>query len=209
MVQDAISLRRNKVSSLVRCQQTPHLPWSGQIEIDDIITNDTSNWESRKIVVTEKIDGEHIVVGKHSWGLQYRLTDEERDYGLAECIRRIQTLLPEGVILHGEYTKIQHSVLYTNKRSDLLFFSVVQDGQYLNWQNTKDFFEKMGIISVPTLYEGIWNSEVLRDLASKCDRNINTEGYVVRVFDSFPENDFSKCVAKYVKKGFKQVKIRD
>lgn len=69
----------------------------------------------------------------------------------------------------------------------------------LNWDSTLEWFELLGMSHPKILYDGIYDEKAIRLLYDeKRDRN-HSEGYVLRVADSFSYGEFRKCVAKYVR----------
>jgi hypothetical protein len=80
-------------------------------------------------------------------------------------------------------------------------FSVWDDSNTcLSWDDTLQYFDMLGIIPVPVIYDGIWDEAKIRKLHEELDLE-QDEGFVIRVAKSFHYNDFGKCVAKYVRKG--------
>ena len=66
-----------------------------------------------------------------------------------------------------------------------------------------EWFEMLDIVSVPVLYEGIFNEDVVKKIAKETVAR-GGEGIVVRLADSFTYEDFSKSVAKFVRKNHVQ-----
>jgi hypothetical protein len=73
----------------------------------------------------------------------------------------------------------------------------------LSWDDTVEYFEMLGVFPVPVLYSGIWNEVAIRNLSKGINLE-QTEGYVVRLADSFHYDNFSTSVAKFVRKGHVQ-----
>jgi hypothetical protein len=68
----------------------------------------------------------------------------------------------------------------------------------LNWDETIEYAGILDIETVPVLYDGIWDEELVLGIAGRLDMK-RQEGYVVRLADSFPYGAFRKSVAKYVR----------
>jgi hypothetical protein len=68
----------------------------------------------------------------------------------------------------------------------------------MSWEDTVDYFSMLGIYPVPVLYSGVWDEMVIRNLSNSLDLD-KTEGYVVRLADSFHYDDFGMSVAKFVR----------
>lgn len=105
-----------------------------------------------------------------------------------------------------------------------------EENYCLDWDTTKEFAHYLGLKTVPIIYDGPWDEEKIKNLEVKTDafkgwtpkenikdfaefrklilsgKNIEDfadetqEGYVCRVVDCFHYDDYSKCVAKYVRK---------
>jgi len=56
----------------------------------------------------------------------------------------------------------------------------------------------LGINPVPVLYSGVWDEAAIRNLSNGLNL-VETEGYVVRLADSFHYDDFGSSVAKFVR----------
>lgn len=65
----------------------------------------------------------------------------------------------------------------------------------------KDWASLLGFPTPRELYRGVWNEEVLQAIQLDPGR---MEGYVVRVTDSIRYEEFSRKVAKWVRRGHVQ-----
>lgn len=65
-------------------------------------------------------------------------------------------------------------------------------------EDTKEYFEILGIKRVPILHDGAFDMDIIRDIEKELDTN-KDEGYVIRVADSFTYAQFKTSVAKYVR----------
>jgi hypothetical protein len=105
------------------------------------------------------------------------------------------------LVVENMYAK--HSIKYTMLQSYAYGISVWQGLTCLSWRDTEVFFDVLDIPRVPVLYEGIWDQSIF-DRFKVPERHNGPgdemEGYVVRIADSFHYRDFSKSVAKYVRK---------
>ncbi len=73
-----------------------------------------------------------------------------------------------------------------------------QRNMCLSWDETQEWFQLLGVTSVPVLYDGVYDEDTIRDLAKKLDFSKN-EGYVVRRADSFSYSQFRTHLAKFVR----------
>jgi len=189
--------------------QTPHLPWSNGIEDDDKVVNDLNIWKGREIIVTEKLDGEHLTVKDNDLYLQYRILAPGFDDDLIKYVSTIQKRIPAECTLQGEYLLVPHSIEYKGLNSKLMFYFAQYKDSFLDWDLTDELFRLIKVRSIPILYRGKFDMYFLEKLSEQCDMNPQTEGFVIRNAESFKRADFALNVAKYVRKDFKQVKIRD
>jgi hypothetical protein len=80
----------------------------------------------------------------------------------------------------------------------------IWDGTHcLSWPETIEWCELLGLVHVPVIYEGLFDLELIKDMANKIDAE-KQEGFVVRIADGFEYDDFNKCVAKWVRNGHVQ-----
>ena len=74
----------------------------------------------------------------------------------------------------------------------------------LSWAETKEWAELLGIMTVPILYEGVWDLEKVKNCYTdgKCPMGWGKEqeGYVVRNADEFALEDFENNMAKWVRR---------
>jgi hypothetical protein len=94
----------------------------------------------------------------------------------------------------------KHSIHYKNLESYVYGICVINNNHILNWSKTLEIFKDLGIPPVETLYEGIYNEDLIKTLYKETYNGNEMEGYVVRLYDSFNEKDFSTSVAKFVRK---------
>lgn len=192
-------------NNLKKYPRTYHLPWSEAITSDDKICQTLSHFEGREVVVTEKMDGENTTLYQdhlHARSLDSR-GGEDRAW-VKQFWSQIRSDIPEGWRICGENLWAKHSVSYTDLRSYFYGFSIWDSSNMaLSWDDTVGYFDLIGVTPVPALYRGVWDETTIRNLS----RGMNleqTEGYVVRLADSFHYDSFSTSVAKFVRKGHVQ-----
>lgn len=106
--------------------------------------------------------------------------------------------IPENYRICGENLWGKHSIYYQDLKSYFYGFSIWNENLCLSWEETEIFFEDLGICSVPVLYKGIWNENLIRNLSNNLDLE-EKEGYVVRLADEFLYEKFDHYVAKFVR----------
>lgn len=189
--------------------RTPHLPWSNAIDEKDIILPNLSIFEGKTVLVNEKLDGENITITKRECYLQYRSLDAVYDKQLLIQVKEIQKMIADDYILHGEYLLIKHGIYYEHIPSYLMIYFVEYNGMILNWDKTYKLLTDLNICTVNVLYHGIFNRNYLYDLSKQCDMNQLTEGYVIHIDCDFKLTDIKNYAAKYVRRGFQQIRIID
>jgi hypothetical protein len=177
---------------------TPHLPWSESLDDDDFVIEDVDALFKKEIVMTEKMDGENTTMYSdhiHARSLDGRY-HESRDW-VKSLHGQIKHKIPEGWRICGENMFAKHSILYKNLPSYFLVFSIWADNECLSWNDTVDFSEELGLSIVPEMAHG----ELQKEFVCKVKPDPNEcEGYVIRNMMSFKLKDFSKNIAKYVRK---------
>ena len=193
------------MNDAVKYPRTPHLPWSPGGTSDDAYLFDTSHFEGREVVITEKMDGENTSM--YSDRLHARSIDgrshPSRDW-VKSLHGTIRSEIPEGWRLCGENVYARHSIAYDDLESYFFLFSVWNDANSaLSWDETLDWAEMLGLKTVPEIYRGKWNQAEAESLADALDLD-RQEGYVVRLVDSFGFEEFGVSLAKWVRSGHVQ-----
>lgn len=188
-----------KIMSYIKYPRTPHLPWSESLDDDDFVIEDVDALFANEIVMTEKMDGENTTMYSdhiHARSLDGRY-HESRDW-VKSLHGQIKHLIPEGWRICGENLYAKHSIHYKNLPSYFLVFSIWDEQGCLDWKDTKDFASELGLYTVPEMARGKFEKN---SFISKFKPDPNEcEGYVVRTEQGFFFEDFSKHIAKYVRK---------
>jgi hypothetical protein len=157
---------------------------------------------NKEVIVTEKLDGEntslyldHIHARSMESNPHPSRTWVKQLHG---CIRHE---IPEGYRICGENLFAKHSIHYRNLPTYFFVIGVYgPDNICLSWDDTKEWCELLGLHTVPELYRGPWDENVIKGLW----KGISTyggegEGYVVRTAAAFHYDQFWHSVAKYVR----------
>lgn len=188
----------------IKYPRTFHFPWSDGICSDDKVLHDTSNFEGKEVVVTEKMDGENTTMTPdyvHARSTTYA-PHPSRDW-VRKFHAEIRHSIPENWRVCGENLYAKHSIGYDNLPSYFLGFSIWDGETALSWDETVEYFELIGIEPVRVLWRGIFDEKALQELVASLDQD-KQEGFVVRVADSFHISEFKVSVAKYVRKNHVQ-----
>lgn len=195
----------------IKYPKTMHLPWSPGLQNDDRVIESLDGFKDKRIVVTEKMDGENTTMYRdaiHARSLDLTMTHPSRNWVRA-FHGSIKHEIPEGWRICGENLYAVHSIKYSNLSSYFMLFSIWNDkNECLSWEETKEWAALLGVETVPVAFEGKW--EEFYDIARIGGgwRPVSTfgevEGYVVRTEHGFHYDDFHKYMAKYVRKGHVQ-----
>lgn len=191
------------MSDRFKYPRTPHLPWSPGGSKDDAYLVDTSHFEEREVVITEKMDGENTTMYRD--GIHARSIDS-RHHPSRDWVKalhgQICNEIPEGWRLCGENVFAQHSVIYEDLKSYFYLFSVWNaENEALSWEETREWADLLGLVLVPQMYLGPWDEPYVRSI--QIDTQIQ-EGYVVRLSDRFAYEQFGNSLAKWVRSGHVQ-----
>jgi hypothetical protein len=185
----------------IKYPRTPHLPWSPGITDDDKVMHDVSSFIGQQVVVTVKMDGENTTLGHgyvHARSLDYA-PHPSRSW-IKSMHAQIDHHIPEGWRICGENLFASHSIRYGHLPDFFLVFSIWDEGnESLSWEETVRWAGALGLATVPVIYEGPWDTNLIKGLHRPIFNGDVCEGYVVRVADRFRHEDFSHGVAKHVR----------
>lgn len=186
----------------VKYPRTLHLPFSLGRTSDDKVLPSTEHFHNKEVVVTEKLDGENSTLyNDYSHARSIDSKHHPSRSWLKNFHYTIMHQIEDDERICGENMYAQHSIVYENLKSYFYAFSVWKKDICLSWDETTKRLKELNIEPVPVLYEGIYDEEKIKELFSE-DKNM--EGYVVRLKSSFAMEDFSKSVAKFVRKNHVQ-----
>lgn len=204
-VQKVLSGVLTSFTSYVKYPRTYHVPWSGNMTEDDRMLKDMKHFEGKHVIITEKMDGENTSMYTDYYHARSVNSDSHISQSWARNFHsQVCYDIPAGWRVCGENMFAKHSIEYTELETYFYGFSVWNDtNTCLSWKETKEWFELLGIKSVPVLYDGIYDERIAIKIAETLNTNIS-EGYVIRIADSFSYKDFRNSVAKFVRKGHVQ-----
>ncbi|MEY9906795.1 putative kinase [Catenulispora sp. MAP12-49] len=182
----------------VHYPRTPHLPWSPGATADDVRARDLSGLAGRRVVVTEKMDGENTTL--YADGLHARSLDSAHHPSRAwvkALHSRIAARIPEGWRISGENLFAKHSIPYEDLDGFFYGFSVWDGDQCLDWMSTVAFLQGLGIPTPRVLWAGDFDEKLIQQQL-KLDLT-RQEGYVVRPAEGFAYTEFAERVAKWVR----------
>lgn len=194
--------------------RTYHLPWSpGATKDDKKLQGDWfENYKGKKIVITEKLDGEntslsHFDCFARSHGAPTRSPWSQNIWGVDGVFNKVANKIGEHEWVYGENLYGEHSIHYSKLTEYFHIFAVRDDEKYVwySWDEVEMMASILGLPTVPVLWKGEIASEVqlhkLVDALVSCPSMYGDtrEGVVVRLYDEFPIDEFSKCVCKWVR----------
>lgn len=185
----------------VKYPRTYHLPWSPGMTKDDKQIKSASIFEGKRVIVTEKMDGENTTMYRdycHARSLEFE-PHPSRNWAKA-LHAQVSFEIPEGWRVCCENVYARHSIEYKNLKSYVYLFSIWNDKNIcLSWDETVDWAKLLGMEHVEVLYDGIWDEKKMRDLYVPEKGGQEIEGYVVRLAEEFHYSQFRNSVAKYVR----------
>lgn len=189
----------NIFTKYIKYPRTFHLPHSHMSDDDKRLVDD-SIFLNKNVVVTIKMDGENTTMyNDYIHARSINSGDHPSRDRVKGIWGSIKYMLDDDLRLCGENMYAKHTIEYNNLTSYFLLFSVWHQDICLSWQETIEFANLLGLQTVPVLYQGIYDLDVIENLFKE---HPTAEGYVVRLVDSFRYYQFKNSTAKYVKPKF-------
>lgn len=192
---------------MAKYPRTFHLPWSPGATRDDRIQKDVTELLDEKVIITEKMDGSNVCL-RHD-GVFARSHSGPPNHPSFDPLKSLHAALkhdiPEDREIFGEWCYAKHSIEYSKLPSYFMCFGVREAGVWRNWPKVQRVCKGLDLEHAPVLYEGTLSSEGdLQKLVQKLAGEPSfcggeREGLVVRVADDFTDDDFDRCVLKYVR----------
>lgn len=195
----------DKYVAYMKHPRIPHLPWSEKMGEDDIRV-DTKSFQGKRVVVTEKMDGENTTIYPDGYSHARSVdsgyhSSRTRVRALAETIKND---IPAGWRICGENMTAEHTIPYEN--IPVLLIHSIWDGQrMLSYEETREWAELIkipGIEMAPLLYEGEFDEDEIKAVWKEQGAYGKSEGYVLRLADEIEYKDFNRSVAKWVSTKF-------
>lgn len=205
---NVLSLFTNRV----KYARTFHLPWSPGMNRDDRMMTDTNIFRGQRVIIMEKMDGENTTMMSDIIHARSLDTDSHPSRNWVKNLwAQIGYELPEGWRLCGENLFAKHAIHYCKEngnalKSLYLAFSMWNDrNMCLDWDETSEWFELLGLVTPEIFYDGIYDIHIIQDLNKKMETNPNTiEGYVIRLAREYHYSEFRDVCGKYVRKNHVQ-----
>lgn len=193
----------NNTPQRIKYARTFHLSFSGGVQNDDKIIESLDSLEGQEIVATIKMDGENTTL-YHDEYMHARSIDSKTNW-TRDIAKKIHSVIrhdiPENWRVCCENLYAKHSIAYPENYLDgyLYLLSVWDDqNRCLSYDDTKVFAELLDLPMPKEIYRGKFDFSELQKLSKTLNTELE-EGFVVRVTRQFSYDEFSKCVAKYVR----------
>lgn len=186
----------------VKYPRSWHLPWSEGKTKDDKTLKDCDHFVGKRVIVTEKMDGENTTIYKD---YVHARSIDGRDHWSRSWVKNLQGKIgyeiPDGWRICGENLYAKHSIKYDSLESYFMVFSIWDEKNIcLSWDETKAYCDILGLQTVPVWYDGEWNEKYIKDCFYGDAVRDSIEGYVVRMADAYHYLDFNKSLAKFVRR---------
>ena len=188
----------NSFSEYVKYPRTYHLPNSNPSK-DDRTATLLDNLAGKRVVITEKMDGENTTMYRDH--IHARSIDSDnhvsRSWVKQFHATKVAYQIDQNWRICGENLFARHSIPYNNLQSYFLAFSVWDGEVCQSWDDTLEWLAILEVSNVPVLYYGEWYEDIDQDFIP-----LNTdvqEGFVMRVADSFTYSQFKNSVFKWVR----------
>lgn len=162
------------------------------------------------MVLTEKLDGSNVCLEADGcFARSHAASPSHESFSAFKALHAtVQSLIPEGTQVFGEWLYAKHSIAYSALPSYLMVFGVhdLAAKQWASWEAVEGWAAKLGVSTVPVLAKESWlNREwKLRELVesyarlpSRCGGS--REGIVLRLAGAFSDDAFETSVAKWVR----------
>ena len=192
--------------------RTPYCPWSPD-NSHNRPTADITSFVGREIVITEKLDGSNTLL--HKGQARARSTDSAAAapwLAMARKHHAWKTIPLRDLQLYGEDIYGVHAIEYDPVPENATFrlFAARKNDAWLSWDGVAALARKLDLTTVPVLYRGTPNT--LRELRREAEALMcqpsaigpEKEGIVIRIADSFPDDEFERSVCKMVRPGHVQ-----
>lgn len=189
----------------VKYPRTHHMPWSPGMNEDDRRIDSMTRFEGKRVILTEKYDGE--CTSMYSDHFHARSVDSRnhpsRSWAKAFWAS-IAANIPDRWRVCGENMYAQHSIAYPNLETYFYGYSIWDDkNNCLDWDETLEWFELLGITPVPVVYDDLYDEKKIRDICDSMNWETQ-EGGVLRLASGFSYSEFQHSIVKFVRQGHVQ-----
>jgi len=184
----------------IKYPKTYHFEFSESLQNDDRKLETVKGFEGKRVIATEKLDGENASIYKGYYHPRSLIDDgfPSRNW-LKGFKANFDYLIPDGWRICGEDMYAEHSIRYENLESFFYVFNIWdENNNCLDWDSTVQYCKEWGLHHVPVLHDGIFDYKKLEEVYYGLDFN-KSEGIVCRVASEFHYDDFQISYAKAVR----------
>lgn len=195
----------------MKYNRTYHLPFSPGTTNDDRINYDWQGILEHELVITEKLDGENTClktsgVYARSHGAVNQNPWARNMWEIWERVKMDLEDEPENLDIFGENLYGVHSIEYTNLEHYFFTFAMRKGETWLSWEQVEEISYLLSLPIAPVIAKGKFTEEDIKNIIDENQKNGSafggeSEGVVIRIADSFHNNDFSNSVLKWVREG--------
>jgi hypothetical protein len=186
--------------------RTYHLFYSENGTSDDKKCLNDNHFVGKEVVVTIKMDGENTTIYNksiHARSLNSLVDSEDRRWIDALRKSKIENNIIDSFRICGENLFYKHTCYYDDLESMFYVFSIWNGDKCLSWDDTKIWCGLLELETVPVIYEGIYNKNIILNEFNKyIKNNKDVEGFAVRISDEFYLSEFETSLNKYVRNTF-------
>ena len=179
-------------------------------DIEDVKNFPEVLHEGEEVVIIEKIHGTNFRAGIVPDGDEYKylvgshrmnlVEDDINLYWRGSRIHDLKNILMPGMIIYGEvYGKDVQKMNYGQKGINILFFDIIQNERYMDYDDFHRFCLKHNLPEAPVLYRGPWSMDLLeygKGLTFLPGNHIK-EGFVVRPVKERFNPAVNRTILKY------------
>jgi hypothetical protein len=197
----------------VKAPRTYHCPWSENLQNDDKMHKDISFLLNKPVVVSVKLDGEgSSLYPDYMHARSINSGQHESRSWLKALHGQIAHDIPVNFRVCGENVYAKHSIYYQHLKTYFYVFSIWNENNIsLNWDETCEYAELLGLSTVPEICFGTYKT--IEDMRNDIDTNLKKysetckdeiEGYVIRLAGRIAYKDYRISCGKFVRKNHVQ-----
>jgi hypothetical protein len=183
-----------------------HIFYSEKLSSDDKQHHDDNHFHGKNVIVSIKMDGENTTIynkTSHARSMDSQIDSEDRRWIEALRKSKIEGNIPDSLRICGENMFYKHTCKYEDLDSMFYVFSIWDGSKCLSWEETKIWCDLLGLVTVPIIYEGLYNKDIIISRFKEyIANNKDVEGFVIRNEEEFEIEDFSTSLSKYVRRTF-------
>jgi hypothetical protein len=189
--------------------RTPHLPYSPGGTSDDRRILSVQPFVGTDLILTEKLDGSNVCLERDAcFARSHASAPSHPSFDAFKAFHAVvRSRIGEDIQVFGEWLYAKHSIAYNALPTYFMAFGVrdTKKALWASWEEVELWADELGVASVPVLDRtNIADEKQLRSLIENHARMPSRvggqrEGVVVRVAHGFPDSEFEKSIAKWVR----------